>query len=149
MKSYESSIEFFKEATTVSHLKHENIVEFIGVCLENNYLIMELMEGGQLLEYLHSKRQHLTLWDLVDMTHDLAKGIIHILRHQLRWMGFRVSLNPQGGSQTIQDFLNFFRSSSKMIQKGEGRSTDTYVLGSSLFVPRSESFRLVSENQIG
>ena len=96
MKSYESSIEFFKEATTVSHLKHENIVEFIGVCLENNYLIMELMEGGQLLEYLHSKRQHLTLWDLVDMTHDLAKGNIHILRHHLRGMGFRAVLLKLG-----------------------------------------------------
>ena len=32
------------------------------------------MEGGQLLEYLKSREHQLTLWDLVDMSHDVAKG---------------------------------------------------------------------------
>ena len=71
-------MDFLKEATAASKLKHENIVEFIGICLEYNWLILELMEGGQLLNYLKSKRQHLTLWDLVDMSYDVVKGCVYL-----------------------------------------------------------------------
>ena len=71
-------MDFLKEATAASKLKHENIVEFIGICLEYNWLILELMEGGQLLSYLKSKRQHLTLWDLVDMSYDVVKGCVYL-----------------------------------------------------------------------
>ena len=34
------------------------------------------MEGGELLTYLKSMRRYLTLWDLVDMSHDVAKGTV-------------------------------------------------------------------------
>ena len=50
-------IEFLKEALAVSQLKHENIVEFLGVCLDSNLIILELMEGGELLTYLKSMRR--------------------------------------------------------------------------------------------
>ena len=74
IKSNEANFELLKEAMASSRLKHDNIVEFIGICMEYNCIVLELMEGGQLLEYLESKKHQLTLWDLVDMSHDVAKG---------------------------------------------------------------------------
>ena len=47
-----NSMEFFKEAAVAARLSHENVVKFIGVCLKNNCIIMELLEGGQLLKFL-------------------------------------------------------------------------------------------------
>ena len=78
IKSNEASIEFLKEAMAASQLKHENLVEFIGICLDYNWLVFELMKGGQLLEYLKSKSLRLTIWDLVEMTHDIAKGCLYL-----------------------------------------------------------------------
>ena len=78
MKSNENSIEFLKEAMSWSQLKHENVVEFLGICLESNMLVSELMQGGQLLQYLKTKTKQLTLWDLVEMTQDVAKGCTYL-----------------------------------------------------------------------
>ena len=78
MKSNENSIEFLKEAMSWSQLKHENVVQFIGICLECNILVSELMQGGQLLQYLKTKTQQLNLWDLVEMTQDVAKGCTYL-----------------------------------------------------------------------
>lgn len=50
--------EFLKEAQLMSHFKHKHILQLVGVCLDNdpNYIIMELMEGGDLLSYLRTNR---------------------------------------------------------------------------------------------
>lgn len=80
LKKRESSFEFLKEAKTASSLKHENIVELIGVCIESNFIILELMEGGDLLSYLKAMRKYLTVWDLVEMSHDVAKGCAYLER---------------------------------------------------------------------
>ncbi len=80
LKKRESNVEFLKEAKTASSLKHDNIVDLIGVCLENNFIILELMEGGDLLTYLKAMRRYLTVWDLVDMCHDVAKGCAYLER---------------------------------------------------------------------
>ncbi|XP_045449564.1 proto-oncogene tyrosine-protein kinase ROS [Melitaea cinxia] len=74
--------EFLKEAALMSNFKHEHILRLLGVCLDNdpNYIIMELMEGGDLLSYLRSKRTSLytaaslTLLDLLNMCVDVTKG---------------------------------------------------------------------------
>ena len=71
----------------MANFEHENIVELIGICLDNdpNFLILELMEGGDLLTYLRicrptSARQcsRLSLGDLVDMCLDVAKGCAYL-----------------------------------------------------------------------
>ena len=82
IKSNETSIELLKEAMAVSELKHENIVEFVGICLEYNWLVFELMEGGQLLNYLRTKASNLSIWDLVEMTNDVAKGCLYLEQRQ-------------------------------------------------------------------
>ena len=66
----------------MANFDHENIVKLIGICLDNdpNFLILELMEGGDLLTYLRNCRpttarqcSPLSLGDLVDMCLDVAK----------------------------------------------------------------------------
>ena len=72
--------EFFKEAFAASDLNHENIVEFLGICIEpKNMIIFEFMEGGELLTYLRSnERQNLTGADLMDMICDVCKGCAYM-----------------------------------------------------------------------
>ena len=47
-------MDFLREAKLMSQFKHPNILELLGLCIDNhpNYLVLELMEGGDLLEYL-------------------------------------------------------------------------------------------------
>lgn len=74
--------EFLKEAQLMSNFKHEHILQLLGVCLDNdpNFIIMELMENGDLLSYLRSNRpllytgNSLTLLDLLAMCVDVARG---------------------------------------------------------------------------
>ena len=55
-----------------------NIVKFIGICKDSNIIVMELMEGGQLLSYLHSKCNDLSQLDLLDMTLDIVKACAYL-----------------------------------------------------------------------
>ena len=64
---------FLKEITAISQLKHKNIVEFYGVCLDSNCIVMELMEGGQLHEYLITQSQNLNLYDLIGKKYTFEK----------------------------------------------------------------------------
>ena len=64
---------FLKEITAISQLKHKNIVEFYGVCLDSNCIVMELMEGGQLHEYLITQSQNLNLYDLMGKKYAFEK----------------------------------------------------------------------------
>ncbi len=50
--------EFLKEALLMSNFKHDHIIRLLGVCLDNDpqFIILELMEGGDLLTYLRSSR---------------------------------------------------------------------------------------------
>ncbi|XP_042904175.1 proto-oncogene tyrosine-protein kinase ROS isoform X2 [Parasteatoda tepidariorum] len=74
--------EFIKEAKLMSNFKHEHILQLLGVCFDNNanFIILELMEGGDLLSYLRSNRpmivqnSNLTLDDLLIISIDVAKG---------------------------------------------------------------------------
>ena len=71
--------EFFKEAFAVSDLNHENIIEFLGICIEpRNMIIFEFMEGGELLTYLRSNEQNLTTTDLMEMISDVCKGCAYM-----------------------------------------------------------------------
>ncbi|XP_055642898.1 proto-oncogene tyrosine-protein kinase ROS isoform X2 [Toxorhynchites rutilus septentrionalis] len=74
--------EFLQEAHLMSNFKHKHILKLIGVCLDHDslYIIMELMQGGDLLSYLRSNRptpgtpSSLTLLDLITMCVDVATG---------------------------------------------------------------------------
>ena len=83
MDDDEDSIEFFKEAIAVSKLKHENIIQFLGVCEESNFMIFELMEGPELKKYLKSVRNtEYTISDLVQLCYDVVKGCAYLEKMQ-------------------------------------------------------------------
>ncbi|XP_036024991.1 proto-oncogene tyrosine-protein kinase ROS isoform X2 [Onychomys torridus] len=79
-------IEFLKEAHLMSKFNHPNILKQLGVCLlsEPQYIILELMEGGDLLSYLRKARGTtfhgplLTLVDLVELCVDISKGCVYL-----------------------------------------------------------------------
>ncbi|GFU65016.1 proto-oncogene tyrosine-protein kinase ROS [Trichonephila clavipes] len=66
----------------MSNFKHDHILQLVGVCFDSNpnFLLLELMEGGDLLSYLRSNRptifenSNLTLDDLIKICIDVAKG---------------------------------------------------------------------------
>ncbi|XP_050308693.1 proto-oncogene tyrosine-protein kinase ROS isoform X2 [Anthonomus grandis grandis] len=80
--SDQEKLEFLQEAQLMSHFKHEHILQLLGVCLDNDphFIIMELMEGGDLLTYLRDSRgglhntPSLVLNDLLKMCLDVSKG---------------------------------------------------------------------------
>ncbi|NWX43370.1 ROS1 kinase, partial [Steatornis caripensis] len=82
---YEKS-EFLKEAHLMSKFDHPHILKLLGVCLLNEpqYLILELMEGGDLLSYLRGARKQklqsplLTVTDLLDICLDICKGCVYL-----------------------------------------------------------------------
>ncbi|KAM9676302.1 proto-oncogene tyrosine-protein kinase ROS isoform 3-T3 [Dama dama] len=82
----QEKIEFLKEAHLMSKFNHPNILKQLGVCLLNEpqYIILELMEGGDLLTYLRKARMTpfhgplLTLVDLVDLGVDISKGCVYL-----------------------------------------------------------------------
>ena len=80
IKNNDNITGFFQEASAASKLDHENIVGFFGICRSYNSIICELMEGGQLREYLRSNKYGLTLWDLVNISHDIVKGCEYMER---------------------------------------------------------------------
>ncbi|XP_053919711.1 proto-oncogene tyrosine-protein kinase ROS isoform X1 [Cuculus canorus] len=78
--------EFLKEAHLMSKFNHPHILKLLGVCLLNEpqYLILELMEGGDLLSYLRGARKQklqsplLTVADLLDICLDICKGCVYL-----------------------------------------------------------------------
>ncbi|KFV95003.1 Proto-oncogene tyrosine-protein kinase ROS, partial [Fulmarus glacialis] len=78
--------EFLKEAYLMSKFDHPHILKLLGVCLLNEpqYLILELMEGGDLLSYLRGARKQklqsplLTVTDLLDICLDICKGCVYL-----------------------------------------------------------------------
>ncbi|XP_068617317.1 proto-oncogene tyrosine-protein kinase ROS [Battus philenor] len=109
--------EFLKEAALMSNFKHEHILRLLGVCLDNdpNYIIMELMEGGDLLSYLRAKRsslytpESLTLLDLLNMCVDVTKGCryleeMHFVHRDLAARNCLVAHRAGGRVVKIGDF---------------------------------------------
>ncbi|XP_064488538.1 proto-oncogene tyrosine-protein kinase ROS-like isoform X2 [Ornithodoros turicata] len=74
--------EFLKEAKLMSNFKHEHILRLLGISLDTSlhFIILELMEGGDLLSYLRNNRptmtepSSLTLGDLLSICVDVATG---------------------------------------------------------------------------
>ncbi|KAG9268932.1 proto-oncogene tyrosine-protein kinase ROS [Astyanax mexicanus] len=82
----QEKIEFLKEAHLMSQFNHSNILRLLGVCVLNepHYIILELMEGGDLRSYLigarpsNNRGQLLDLTGLLDISLDVAKGCAYL-----------------------------------------------------------------------
>ncbi|XP_049298477.1 protein sevenless isoform X2 [Anopheles funestus] len=110
--------EFLQEAQLMSNFKHKHITRLLGVCLEADALliIMELMQGGDLLSYLRRSRSlpgqaaRLTMLDLISMCQDVASGCryleeMHFVHRDLACRNCLVSsTDPRDRVVKIGDF---------------------------------------------
>ncbi|XP_069831031.1 proto-oncogene tyrosine-protein kinase ROS isoform X2 [Dendropsophus ebraccatus] len=83
----QEKVEFLKEAYVMSQFCHPNILKLLGVCLYNEpqYIILELMDGGDLLSYLRGARANtlvqetwLSIVDFLDMSLDISRGCTYL-----------------------------------------------------------------------
>ncbi|VDO43743.1 unnamed protein product [Haemonchus placei] len=87
------------DAIDFSNFDHPNIVKLLGVCLEGpkEYLILELMEGGDLLNFLKASSptdsypSQLSLRDVLSMLIDIGRGGAYLesIRHVHRDLAAR------------------------------------------------------------
>ncbi|XP_070569168.1 proto-oncogene tyrosine-protein kinase ROS-like [Ptychodera flava] len=110
--------EFLKEAQLMSNFKHPHILQLLGVCLDNDpqFIILELMEAGDLLSYLRSCRPTaaspatLGCLDLIEISIDVCKGCtyleeMHFVHRDLAARNCLVShRDPRFRSVKIGDF---------------------------------------------
>lgn len=94
--------EFLQEAQLMSNFKHKHILRMIGVCLDFDslYIVMELMQGGDLLSFL---RQSRPLDVIVNYTYLLSQ-VTHRLLEKSRKMFFQCFFLP---SRDIRQCLHF------------------------------------------
>jgi serine/threonine protein kinase len=48
-----TALAFLEEARTLHHLRHQRLVQLIGICWEPLSILTEFMVNGSLLEYLY------------------------------------------------------------------------------------------------
>ncbi|KRY72990.1 Protein roller-3 [Trichinella pseudospiralis] len=116
--TYAEKVRFIKEAILMSHFDHPNIVALRGVCFETepHWIILELMEAGDLLKYLRSVRatnsmpSQVSLKDLLCIAIDVARGCTYLeeIHHVHRDLAARncliTSRNPTMRVVKIGDF---------------------------------------------
>ncbi|CAD6187090.1 unnamed protein product [Caenorhabditis auriculariae] len=89
LRSESSSFErmtLIKEAILLNNIDHPNIIKQLGVCMElgGEFIILELLEGGDLLSFLRSsvptesQASELSLRDLLAMSTDIARGMSYL-----------------------------------------------------------------------
>ncbi|KAK4429849.1 putative receptor-like protein kinase [Sesamum alatum] len=68
---------FVREVTSLSHVKHPNLVELLGHCdgKDESFLVYELCDNGNLSEWLFGKQKSLTWIQRLDIAIDSARGL--------------------------------------------------------------------------
>ncbi|KAM0730947.1 Tyrosine-protein kinase transforming protein ros [Formica fusca] len=78
---------FLEEARLMNHFRHKHVLRLLGVCSDEDSLliVLELMENGDLLQYLKDSRKlqpsdshALRLQDLFSMCEDIARGCCYL-----------------------------------------------------------------------
>ncbi|XP_071997816.1 proto-oncogene tyrosine-protein kinase ROS isoform X2 [Engystomops pustulosus] len=117
----QEKVEFLKEAHLMSQFDHPNILKLLGVCLYNEpqYIILELMDGGDLLSYLRDARADtvdkdtlLSTVDLLDMSLDISRGCaylekMHFVHRDLAARNCLVSVKENNKSMRIVKIGDF------------------------------------------
>eukprot|EP01130_Rhizamoeba_saxonica_P010932 TRINITY_DN4517_c0_g1_i1.p1 TRINITY_DN4517_c0_g1~~TRINITY_DN4517_c0_g1_i1.p1 ORF type:complete len:513 (+),score=130.33 TRINITY_DN4517_c0_g1_i1:19-1557(+) len=69
--------EFRKEVEIMTHLRHPNVVLFMGACTEagNLMIVTEFLPRGDLHGIIHNPKITLSLLDKLQMTRDVAQGM--------------------------------------------------------------------------
>ncbi|GLV37727.1 C-terminal Src kinase [Carabus blaptoides fortunei] len=107
--SGEAMQKFLEEAQLMKSLKHENLVNLLGVVYNNKhiYLVTEYMSKGSLVDYLRSRgRLHVTKKDQINFAYDTSAGM-EFLEHEKivhRDLAARNVLIAENGVAKVSDF---------------------------------------------
>jgi len=76
----EQKKKFLQEGRILKQYEHPNIVRFIGICVQKQpiMIVMELVPGGSLLNYLRTNADKLTTKALLGMCQDAASGMEYL-----------------------------------------------------------------------
>jgi len=76
----EQKKKFLQEGRILKQYEHPNIVQFIGICVQKQpiMIVMELVSGGSLLNYLRTSSDKLTTKGLLGMCQDAASGMEYL-----------------------------------------------------------------------
>ena len=76
----EQKKKFLQEGRILKQYEHPNVVRLIGICVQKQpiMIVMELVPGGSLLNYLRQKNVHLTNRQLLAMCVDVASGMAYL-----------------------------------------------------------------------
>eukprot|EP01119_Soliformovum_irregulare_P003488 TRINITY_DN1406_c0_g2_i2.p2 TRINITY_DN1406_c0_g2~~TRINITY_DN1406_c0_g2_i2.p2 ORF type:complete len:342 (-),score=110.26 TRINITY_DN1406_c0_g2_i2:35-1060(-) len=77
------SEEFLNEVATLSRVKHVNIVQYYGICIEDGvqWIVMEYMSGGSLHSLL--LRKNLDPATLINIARQCCAGMLHLQSHKI------------------------------------------------------------------
>ncbi|KAM8952993.1 proto-oncogene tyrosine-protein kinase ROS [Pelodytes ibericus] len=113
--------EFLKEAHLMRQFEHPNILKLLGVCLFNEpqYIILELMDGRDLLTYLRGARANTSLQkpllstlDLIDISINICRGCeylekMHFVHRDLAARNCLVSVKEYNNPERIVKIGDF------------------------------------------
>ncbi|CAC5420398.1 ALK [Mytilus coruscus] len=115
--SEQSKSEFFVEAVLLSKLRHPNIVKFLGISIDENslYLLLELMEGGDLKSFVRECRLNgdvpskVSIYDLLNLCIDVAKGCEYLEQNRFihRDIAARNCLLSEKGPNRVAKIADF------------------------------------------
>uniref|UniRef100_A0A671SPY1 receptor protein-tyrosine kinase n=1 Tax=Sinocyclocheilus anshuiensis TaxID=1608454 RepID=A0A671SPY1_9TELE len=107
--------QFLKEAYLMSQFNHPNILRLLGVCLLNepHYLILEMMDRGDLRSYLRGARpttnhkELLNLTSLLDISFNAAAGCAYLERMDIAARNCLVSVRSYTDRERVVKIGDF------------------------------------------
>lgn len=77
----EQKRKFLQEGRILKQYDHPNIVKLIGICVQKQpiMIVMELVPGGSLLNYLRKNTATLNIKQLISMCKDAAAGTFEFI----------------------------------------------------------------------
>ncbi|XP_071747461.1 LOW QUALITY PROTEIN: tyrosine-protein kinase Fer-like [Lepeophtheirus salmonis] len=104
----EQKKKFLQEGRILKQYDHPNIVKFIGICVQKQpiMIVMELVPGGSLLNFLREKGSNLATKSLIGMCLDAAAGMKYLESKNCihRDLAARNCLVGENNSVKISDF---------------------------------------------
>lgn len=73
--NHEVAADFLKEAGVMTNLRSPLLVKLVGVCLDPQIMVMELMRGGSLYDLLHNSSSELPWKKKIDILYEISRGI--------------------------------------------------------------------------
>ncbi|KAK6644096.1 hypothetical protein RUM43_000362 [Polyplax serrata] len=107
--SSEAAQKLLTEALLMTSLRHENLVEMLGLVFSSNhiYLVTEYMSKGSLVDYLRSRgRLHVTRNDQINFAFDTCSGMEYLESRKVvhRDLAARNVLISEEGVAKVSDF---------------------------------------------